>query len=143
MVSITLDATFFIQMGLFLVLVYILNVLLYKPVLAAMEERGRKISGLESDAAGIEGELEEKLLRYREEIARAKEVGGQSRAALKKEGLDKEAELVGAAHADAQGSISQAKERIAKEKDIALEGLRAMTDNMAREIAEKALGRSL
>jgi len=143
MVSITLDATFFIQMGLFLVLVYILNVLLYKPVLAAIEERGRKISGLESDAADIEGELEEKLLHYREEVARAKEVGGQSRIVLKKEGLDKEVELVGAAHAAAQGSISQAKERIAKEKDVALEGLRAMTDELAKGIAEKALGRPL
>lgn len=143
MVSISLDATFFIQMGLFLVLIYVLNVLLYKPVLAAMEERSRKISGMESDAAGIEGELEEKLLKYREEIAKAKEKGAQSRAVLKKEGLDKETELVGAAHSAAQDTISQAKERISKEKDAALKGLRAMTDEMARGIAEKALGRSL
>ncbi len=91
MVSISLDITFFIQMGLFLVLVYVLNIFLYRPVLAAMEERSKKISGLEADAATTEGELEEKLLHYREEIAKAQETGGQSRAVLKKEGLDKEA----------------------------------------------------
>ena len=143
MVSISLDATFFIQMGLFLVLVYILNVLLYKPVLAAMEERGKKISGLETDASTIEGELEEKLLQYKEEIIKAKEAGGQKRTVLKKEGLDKEHELLGAAHAAAQSTISKAKEGIAKEKDVALESLRAMTKDMAQGIAEKALGRSL
>jgi F-type H+-transporting ATPase subunit b len=143
MVSISLDATFFVQIGLFLVLVYILNVLLYKPVLAAMEERGKKISGLETDASTIEGELEEKLLQYREEIAKAKEAGGQKRTVLKKKGLDREAELVGAAHAAAQSTISKAKESIARERDAALEGLRAMTNEMAQEIAEKALGRPL
>jgi F-type H+-transporting ATPase subunit b len=143
MVSITLDSTFFVQMGLFLALIYVLNLLVYKPVLKAMEERGKKIAGLESEAASIESELDYKLADYRKRIDQAKEKGGVNRTALKKDGLDKESELLAAAHAEAQETILKAKGRIGKEKEAALESLRTMTRDMGVDIAEKALGRSL
>lgn len=143
MVSITLDSTFFIQMGLFLVLMYLLNILLYRPVLAAMEERSRKISGMESEAASIENDLEEKLVNYKKRLAAAKESGSQNRAVLKKEGLDKEVSILSSAHSEANETLGQARERISKERDAAISGLKALTDELAKDIAEKALGRSL
>lgn len=142
MVSIELDITFFIQMGLFLLLVYILNVLIYKPVLRVMEERGKKISGMEADAVLADKEVEDKLASYRLELDKAKQSGNADRAILKKEGLDKETELLGAAHAEAQKTLSAAKDKITKEVDSALATLKGMTEEMGKDIADKVVGRA-
>lgn len=142
MVSIELDITFFIQTGLFLLLVYILNALIYKPVLRVMEERGKKISGMEADALSADKEVEDKLASYRMELDKAKQLGNADRAVLKKEGLDKEAELLGAAHAEAQKTLSAAKDKIAKEVDLALSTLKGMTEDMGKDIADKVVGRA-
>ena len=142
MVSIELDITFFIQTGLFLLLVYILNVLIYKPVLRVMEERGKKISGMEADAVLADKEVEDKLASYRMELDKAKQLGNADRATLKKEGLDKEAELLGAAHVEAQKTLSAAKDKITKEADSALAILKGMTGDMGKDIADKVVGRA-
>ena len=142
MVSIELDITFFIQTGLFLLLVYILNILIYRPVLRVMEERGKKISGMEADAVSADKEVEDKLASYRLELDKAKQSGNADRAALKKEGLDKEAELLGAAHAEAQKTLSAAKDKITKEAESALAVLKGMTGDMGKDIADKVMGRA-
>lgn len=141
MVSIELDITFFIQMGLFLFLVYILNILLYKPVLKVMEERSKKLSDLDSDAVSAEKKVEEKLAEYRAKLEAAREEGNAARGELKKEGLDKEATILEEAHKVARESITEAKERISKEKNAALESLRGMVDDMGRTITDKVIGR--
>lgn len=141
MVSIELDITFFIQMGLFLFLVYILNVLLYKPVLKVMEERSKKLADLGSDAVSAEKQVEEKLAEYKAKLDAAREEGTAERGKLKKEGLDKEAGILEEAHKSAQDSINEARERITKEKDTALESLRGMVDEMGRTISDKVVGR--
>lgn len=143
MVSIALDYTFFVQMGLFLSLVYILNILIYRPVLKVMEERGKKITNLESDAESLESDIESKLADYRGKIDEAKGKGNTERTAIKKKGLDKETDILGAAHAEAQEILAKAKAKIEKEKEAALLSLKDMTKEMGREIAGKALGRSL
>ncbi|MDT8317562.1 MAG: hypothetical protein RQ824_06165 [bacterium] len=142
MVSIELDITFFIQTGLFLLLVYILNVLIYKPVLRVMEERGKKISGMEADALSADKEVEDRLASYRLELDKAKQSGNADRAILKKEGLDKEAELLDAAHAEAQKTLSAAKDKISKETDAALAILKGLTEDMGKDIAAKVVGRA-
>ena len=114
MVSIAIDYTFFIQMGLFIVLIFLLNALLYKPVLKVMEERGKKISGLEGDAELLGDEVEKKLADYRARINEAKDAGNAKRAVFKKEGLDRETEILGVAHEDAQKTLSDEKEKISK-----------------------------
>ena len=142
MVSIELDITFFIQTGLFLLLVYILNVLVYRPVIKVMDERGKRVSGMEADAAAADKQIEEKLAGYRAELDKAKHKGATERAALKKEGLDKEAELLADAHSEAQKTVTAAREKITAEMDAALASLKGMADDMGKDIAAKVMGRA-
>ncbi|MBE9503171.1 MAG: ATP synthase F0 subunit B [Proteobacteria bacterium] len=143
MVSLALDYTLFIQMGLFICLIFILNVFLYKPILKVMEERGKKISGLEGEAELMGEEVEKKLVGYKARIDEAKEAGNAKRAVFKKEGLDKETEILAAVHDETQKTLSDAKEKISKETETALKKLQDMGREMGRDIAQKALGRSL
>ncbi len=143
MVSIALDVTFFIQMGLFLALVYILNVLIYKPVLRVMGERASRISTMESDAEKAESGMEESLAKYRKTLDEARAKGTAERVAIKKTGTEKETEILGVAHEEANGKIEQARLEIAEEKGKALKSLQKMIDEMGQEIAGKTLGRAL
>lgn len=143
MVSIALDNTFFIQIGLFIVLIFILNILLYKPILKIMEERGKKLSGLDSEAKSIDSDVEMRLANYETKIDRARDKGQAQRAVTKKEGLDREVEISAAAQSDALQTLSEAKDKIAKEKKKALTALKKLNKEIAQSIAEKALGRSL
>ena len=143
MVSIALDNTFFIQMGIFIVLIFILNVLIYKPILKIIEERGKKLSGLDSEAKSIDSDVEMRLANYEAKIDSARDKGQAQRSVTKKEGLDKEVDIFAAAQSDAQQTLSEAKDKIAKEKKKALAALKKLNKEIGQSIAEKALGRSL
>ena len=143
MASIELDITFFIQAGLFLSLVYILNTLVFRPIKKVMEERDEKIGNDLGEARSMEDQIEEKLADYRARLEEAKQAGNLERARLKKEGLSKETEIVSAALEDAKKAIGDAKAKIRMEKESASKALKDMTEEMGRSIAEKALGRSL
>ncbi len=142
MVSIALDNTLFIQAVLFLVLIYILNVLLYRPVLKVLQDRSQRLADLDGDALSAEKEIEEKLAEYRARIDEAKSEGNLLRADLKKEGVDEEAELLTAANKEAQASIDAARGRIAKEMESALESMAKVTKDMGKSICEKVVGRT-
>lgn len=141
MVSIELDITFFIQMGLFIVLVYLLNILVYKPVFRVMEERKKKVTEFESIATLAEENIQEKIAEYKVKIGEAKERGNERRAELKKNGLEKEADIIGSAHEEARKSIAEAVKTIDQETENALAVLRGMTEEMGKSIADKVLGR--
>lgn len=143
MINLAPDLTVFIQIGLFVSLIFILNILIYKPVLKVLDSRGKKISGLEDDAARLNEEVEKKLAGYRERINAAREEGNAKRVILKKEGLDKEVEILEAVQGEAERTLLDAKDKIAKETVVALQGLREMSREMGKNIAEKALGRPL
>ncbi len=87
-------------------------------------------------------EDEQKLASYRLEQDKAKRSGNADRADLKKEGLDKEVELLGEAHAEAQKTLSAAKDKITKEVESALATLKGMTEEMGKDIAAKVVGRA-
>lgn len=143
MVSIALDNTFFIQMGIFIVLIFILNILIYKPILKIIEERGKKLSGLDSEAKSIDSDVEMRLANYEAKIDKARDSGQARRAVVKKEGLDREVEIFAAAQSDAQQVLTEAKDKITKEKKKALAALKKLHKELGQSIAEKALGRSL
>ena len=142
MVSIKLDITFFIQAGLFLVLIYILNVFLYRPVLKVLRDRSQRLADLGEDSEMAEKEIEAKLAEYKARISEAKSEGTIIRNEIKKEGLDKETELLEAAHKEAQVSIETSRKKIGEEMEVALKSIAKVTDEMGRSICEKVAGRA-
>ncbi|HLB05307.1 MAG TPA: ATP synthase F0 subunit B, partial [Thermodesulfobacteriota bacterium] len=61
---ISLNFTLFIQMGLFLVLMLILNHFVFRPMVALLEERDKRIKDPGADAKGMEAEVEKMRLKY-------------------------------------------------------------------------------
>lgn len=140
---ISIDYTLLIQMGSFLVLMVILNLLVFRPMTALLEEREKRIKDPGTDAKGMEAEVEKMRLQYEATLNEAKLKAIEERNRIRKEGADREQEIVKGAYKAAEGTVSEVKERIEKELSIARETLRKEAESLSSNVAEKLLGRAI
>ena len=140
---ISLDWTLILQFINFFVLLFFLNKLLYRPLVAIMNERREKIESGNSRAREIEAEVDEKMQRYQEQLSSAKSDAAQERAELRKAGHQQEAEITGEAQQKAVTRIKDIREQVGKEATEAGQVLNTEAKALAGQIAAKVLGRKL
>jgi F-type H+-transporting ATPase subunit b len=140
---ISLDKSLIIQMFNFLILLAILHRLLYKPLLAKMEERSAAIKtsleAAEAARAAAAKQQEENAERLRAAYAEAQSI----RAAALKEAADEQRKLVDAARREAQQLVESAKAQTDADIRRAREELRREVSDIAIAIAEKLVRKSL
>ena len=140
---IKIDWTILLQFFNFMVLMFILNILLYKPLRARLAKRREAIEGSHARAKDLAGQIDEKMATYQEQLQGAKQKGAQEKAMLKKQAAGQEAEILGAAHDEANVHLQQIKGQVANEAAEARSALKKETDDLAGMIAGKVLGRAL
>ena len=140
---ISLDWTLILQFFNFFVLLFFLNKLLYRPLVAIMDQRRDKIEGGKLRAQEIEAEVDEKMQRYQEQLSTAKSDAAQERAALRKAGHQQESEITGEAQKKAVTRIKDIREQVGKEAAEAGQVLNNEAKALAGQIAAKVLGRKL
>jgi F-type H+-transporting ATPase subunit b len=121
----------------FLLLLYILNRLLFKPLLARMDERSAKISkGLE-DAEVAARDRELARAEREAAVVEARKEAASVIANANKIATDTRDEILTKARADAEKVTERAREEITAEKDKAMAELRAQVADLALEAAGK------
>ncbi|MBI3398910.1 MAG: ATP synthase F0 subunit B [Deltaproteobacteria bacterium] len=138
-----LNFTLLYQVGGFFILYFILNALLYKPVLKILEERDKNIAGTKKEAEALEAELQKRLLEYKNKLNEAKTKAQEERLRLRQKGLDKEREILENAQKDSQDSLMEAKEKLVKDVKSALTQLKEESKIISKDIAEKILERKV
>ncbi len=135
-----INFTFFVQFLNFLVLMFILNVLLFKPVIAFMARRKAMIDQTLEEGRTAETVADETLKRYRDILAGARNDADarftEAQAAVEEKRRERLAEAekqAGEAIVAAMGSLRQASEE-------AMEDLRGHAESLAEEIAGRVLG---
>lgn len=140
---INVDKSLFIQMINFAVLLFILVKLLYKPLLAKMEERTQAIrkSLDEAQAARAEAqrEREEHAARLQAAYAEAQAI----RAAALKDAAEEQRKLVDAARSEAARLVESARAELAQDVRRARQDLRQEVSELAITIAERLIRKSL
>jgi F-type H+-transporting ATPase subunit b len=69
------DGTIFLHIIIILVMVYVLNATLFKPINRILEERERRTRGRSGEAKGIIQEVEDKLAAYERSLREARSEG--------------------------------------------------------------------
>ena len=119
----------------FLLLLYILNRLLFKPLLARMDERSAKISkGLE-DAETAARDRELARAEREAAVSEARKEAANVIANANKIATDTRDEILTKARADAEKVTERAREEITAEKEKAMAELRAEVADLALEAA--------
>jgi F-type H+-transporting ATPase subunit b len=140
---ISLDTSLLIQMFNFLILLAILYRLLYKPLLAKMEERSAAIKtsleAAEAARAAAAKQQEENAERLRAAYAEAQSI----RAAALKEAADEQRRLVEAARREAQQLVESARAQTEADIRRARAELRREVSEIAIAVAEKLVRKSL
>jgi F-type H+-transporting ATPase subunit b len=140
---INLDSSLIVQGINFLILLFILKRLLYKPFLAKMEERTQAIQKSLDEAQAARAQAarqqEENETRLRTAHAEAAAI----RAQAMKEASEEQKRLVEAARAESQRLVEGAKAQMDADVRRAREELRREVADLATAVAEKLVRRSL
>jgi F-type H+-transporting ATPase subunit b len=138
-----LDGTFFVQIGIFLVMMVILRSLLFKPIIRLMDARHEATAGamqtaknLTDEAALLSAEVEKKLAEARTE---ASKVRNETLERAKRN----EREIGNAAREKAGRVIAEMRVRVSTDMKNAQQKLEEETRNMAVLLSEKILDRRL
>jgi len=138
-----IDYTLIIQIANFLFLLFILNILLYKPIRQILSQRKEEMDSF----VGMIGDFEDKSAQSKtaleENKAEATKQGLKEKETLKGEGSDQEKNLVKGATSEASEKLDQAREEIATSMVSARQNLEKELGLFSRELAQKILGRSV
>jgi len=140
---IQLDYTLLIQMANFLVLLFILNKFLYKPILNLLDERRRRLEDSEKLVSDLKEKTSRQWEQYEAELQRARISALAEREKLKAEGSEAERKLLEEAREQASKLMHEARRRLDEDSQKAREVLKTQAQTLGLEMAEKILGRQL
>ena len=140
---INLDKSLIIQGINFLVLLFILWKLLYKPLVAKMEERTQAIKKSLEEAQAARAEAEQQRQQHAAQIQAALAEAQQIRATAMKEAAEEQRRLVEAARGEAAKLVSTAKAEMEQDIRRARQQLRQEVGDLAVQIAERLIKKSL
>ncbi|HSP70735.1 MAG TPA: F0F1 ATP synthase subunit B [Gaiellaceae bacterium] len=140
---ISLDKSLIVQVVNFLILLFILQRLLYKPFIAKMEERTAAIKASLEEASAARAEAARQQEQNAEQLRAAYAEAAQIRAAALKEAGEEQRKLVDVARREAQSLVESAKAQTDADIRRAREELRREVSELATAVAEKLVRKSL
>ena len=140
---VNIDYTVFIQIVNFVALIFILNALLYKPILALIDERKQKLLASEEEIKRLKMTAEQQMAAYEQTLREAKLRALDEKNDITKEGAELARGIIDAAREEIPRILEDFNEKLAREVDEARRVLTSSSQQISIEIAERVLGRSL
>jgi len=142
MITVIPDISLVYQMINFLVLLFVLNLVLYKPIRNVLLERKAKIEGMQNGAEKAQSDLVAGEDAYNSGLKQARSKGLKSKEAFIEEASKEEKEIIDRINKKAQANFAEIKKQVAQETEQARKALEAEVDVYAKAIGEKILGRA-
>lgn len=140
---IDIDWTLFAQILNFLVLVFLLNMVLFRPIRKILLERKARLAGFEEDITGLADNRLGILGKVDEELVQARREGLGLRETLRQEGSQAESSLLEQVKKEVDAQWTKVEAKIKKDVGKAREALQAQSQDFAMALATKILGRKL
>ena len=140
---IDLDATAFVQLGLFLVVLLVLRQFLWKPYLKVLGERTTRVEGYKQEATRLDAEAAARLAKAEAALAEARRVGAGERVEARAVAHKREQELLAAANAEAHKALAEARARVAATLAAERAKLQQTAAEIGTQAARKILGREV
>lgn len=143
MVNVIPDYTLFIQIVTFLILIYILNLLLYKPILAIIDRRKKQLEELENEIRLFKDSADKRAAEYDEKLIQTKTKASELKKEIIKEGDNQAKSIIDAGRNEIPLMTQEFQQKMDKEIQAARQILSSQSRKLSLEIAEKVLGRSV
>ena len=142
MIKVIPDISTLYQMVNFLVLLFVLNLVLYKPIRKVILDRKTKIKGMQKKAEKAASDLVSGEEAYKDGLKVARTEGLKEKETFIDEASEEEKEILDKINKKAQANLVQIREQVAKETEQARKSLEGEVEIYARAIGEKILGRA-
>jgi F-type H+-transporting ATPase subunit b len=140
---ISINATLLVQLINLLVLIFLLNQLMYKPIKRIAQERERKMAEALAEAQGVEDSTRQGWADYEakraQEIAQVRERLAQAKSQADHRAMQMRAEAQEKAKHQQAAMLS----RVEEEMEAARREVRAEAEKVARDMAGRVLGREV
>jgi F-type H+-transporting ATPase subunit b len=143
MVTVIPDYTLLIQMVLFVLLVFTLNVLLYKPILSIIDRRKKQLEELENEIRLFNESVEKRVAEYEERLRQAKIKASELKKEIVQEGANQAKNIVDAVRNEIPAMIREYQQKMDEEVEKAKAVLSGHYQELSLQIAQKILGRPL
>ena len=140
---IDIDWTLYAQIINFLLLVFLLNVVLFRPIRNALKERQAKLLAQETEINLLTDQGRSLEDEIKEELAAARRDGAGARESLKQEGAQAEATLLEEVKRQAELEWATVEKKIKADMAKARASLKTQAQSFAQLLATKILGREL
>ena len=127
----------------FVVLSLIVNPLIVQPVLRVLDERRGRIEGARRRAEKLQADANDVLARYESEVREVREEAERARREHLVAAHSEQAQITADARTEAESEIESSRRELAGLLDEARASLRRSSQELAREAAERILGRAL
>lgn len=142
-ISVMPDSSVIWQIVNFLVLIWILNLVLYRPIRNVIAQRQEKVAGLDKSIERFEQDAQARDSARSEGLAEARANGLKEKNSLLDAAAAEEKKIIEEINQKAQQTIAENKEKIAKDVESAAADLQAKVDMFAADIGRKMLGRDV
>jgi F-type H+-transporting ATPase subunit b len=133
------DATLPFMAVQFLLLMAVLNVVFYKPLTKAIEERSDYIRSNEAEAKERLAKAEKLALQYEQELAETRRQYQATIAAAQAEAQKLAAQKIAQAQQEAQAQREQVQRELDQQRQEALQTLEQQVESLSRQILDKLL----
>jgi F-type H+-transporting ATPase subunit b len=139
MVSVSLDITFLIQMVNFLVAIFVLNLVLVRPIRKILKERRDHVQSFIAESEKFNNTADTRLTNYAEELEAAKSKAAEQKERIRQQGVDSEQNILGSAQNEAQGILQKSRKDIEREVQEARQVLRGQIGSLSGKVVARLL----
>ena len=140
---ININVTLLVQLLNFLLLMFLLNRLLFRPLVRLLDERTARTEGRRAQAVKAEAEADAMLADYEIKLRGARAEADQARSKVLREADSKRQALLEQATAEAAKTVAAIRARVRVETEQARQVLKDQANSLAADAAARILGRSI
>jgi len=140
---VSIDGTMWIQMANFIILMFVLNMILFKPILHVIERRKKHLQDLAEEVKSLDQTVEQKMANYEETLRQARLEAMNEKNEIQQKASEEGKGKIDEARSEVLRIFDDFKQKFNKEMSDARKILKAQAEKISVEISEKVLGRSI
>lgn len=137
------DMTLIVEFFIFIVAIYVLNRLLFKPLVNIRYRREDLTVVKMEEARKINEELDKKIEEYRNSIDNARDQAYEERGEIRKEAQQAADKIISDARQESEQQVEGYKKELATEVERIKQGMKPQIDTLANDIASRVLAREV
>ena len=139
----TIDYSLFIQIANFLFLIFLLNIVAYRPIRGILNRRKEEMSSTEEITQDWKRKADRNSEEFENRLLETRNEGLKEKGNIKGQGIEEEREMLLNVYSSVEENIDKARLEIQDKISQARQSLQTEVETFSHELAEKILGRGI